>query len=126
MQCYTNGRSSVEQRPARWRITDLSVSSAAPINIDWLAPVEVRLEQIMFHWSAAPIAVEDLVLQRDSVDGAQYDVVYRREDPSIAGWTDWTCVETFRFAQGDHVLVTYPNTNNNTVGVTLFLVQVDN
>lgn len=126
MSCHVDGRPSMAQRAARFKYTDESTTSADPIAIDEIAKTELMVEQISVHWSAAPTTSENITLHRDSIDGAAFDNLYRSEDPSINSWTDWTCVTGFRFSKGDKIQVDFPNTDDLTVGVTIWLVQVDN
>jgi len=126
MPCTINGSPSSSQRAARWKLTDDSTSSADPISLNWLVPVECIIEQFSIHWNTAPVTSQSFELKRDAVDGAQYDCVFRKEDPSIEPFTDFVCNEPWRFSPGDRILFTYANTDNRTVGLTVWVVQVDN
>lgn len=103
-----------------------SVSSAAPINLQWTAPFECVMEQLTAHWSAVPTTSQNIVLTKDATAGAVYDTVLRSIDPSTAGenTTDIVCIIPFRFTKGDIVKVTYANTDNRTVGVEIMLRQI--
>lgn len=126
MTCLSNGRPTVAQRAARARLTDESLSSADPIAISWTCPYECVVEGWYLKLDAAATTSEDAELSRDSVDGANYDSLIRAVNPGDDGETDYACNNEWRFAEGDIIKFDYPNTDDNTVNVTIFVRQVDN
>lgn len=124
MGCQSNGLPGVQQRPAFRRLHD---SDTGAISISWTVPAGMRMvmEQITAHWDDVPATSEPIELVIDSVNGPAYDTVLLSMDPSADGVTDWVCTEPFRFDPGDTVIVTYTNTDANTVGVEVWLKQVD-
>lgn len=123
MPCVINGASPFSIRPGRWI---LSTSGAGAINLSWLVPTNIKMEQFTIHWSAAPTTPEEFVLSIDSSTGSAFDTVLRAEDPSIDSWTDFVCLDPFRWVPNDRVVFNYPNTDTNTVAFKILLVQVDN
>lgn len=127
MDCLNNGSPGISLKAKRIRLfQEVFGPGFGPIALTYTFLWEAKLEQISAHWSAGPLTSEDLTVTRDSVDGVRYDTVFRREDPSVGPIVDWVCTEDFRFSKGDILKVDYPNTDNNEVGVTVWIVQVDN
>ena len=89
-----------------------------------------RLASVSFNWSAgaAPTTSENIVVTLDSAQGAGYDVTLRTIDPSTFGggfhkWI-WNAAEDLGdlvLAPGDHIKVTYANTDDLAIGVVLTL-----
>ena len=126
MTCLASGRPTVAQRAARAKLIDESASSADPIAILWTCPYECVVEGWYFTVDAVPLTSEVAALSRDSVDGANYDSLIRAVNPADDGETDYACNNEWRFAEGDAIKFDYPNSDDNTVNVTIFVRQVDN
>lgn len=97
------------------------------IAINFVAPAELQMEQLTAHWGGVPTTSESIVLTKISVEtGARYDTVLRSVDPSVGAEyiTDLVCVIPFRFAAGDTVQITYPNSDDQDVGVEIMLLEV--
>lgn len=110
--------------PAFFRYNDHSASNADPIAIDELARSEWIMEQITAHWSAIPATSESLTLVKDSVDGPEFDTTLIDFDPNVENVQDLVCNQGFRFTKGDRVVIAYPNTDDNDVGVEIMIRQV--
>jgi len=100
--------------------------SAETIAINFIAPCELKMEQMTAHFEAIPTTSEDIVLWRDDGSDARHDTVFRSIDPSASGENvqDIVCIVPFRWEAGDRVRVDYLNTDDQDVGVEVLLVQV--
>ncbi len=128
MPCFANGVPIPStSATVRYRENDEAIATATEtIAISFVAPSELQMEQLTCHWGAIPTTAEDITLTKISVEGFRYDTVLRAEDPSVNDLNvqDIVCVIPFRFAQGDTVSVTYPNTDNLDVGCEIMLKAV--
>lgn len=125
MSCFSGGRPGLVQRPRRWLLEDSSTSSANPILINWIAPCEVKLEQITWHANIAPTTSAVFALSRDAASGAIYDTVYLMYDPAALAWTDFVCHKPWRFSPGDAIYFGYNNPDNRSCSAAIWVVQVD-
>lgn len=66
-------------------------------------------------FDAAPTTSENITLTIDSSLGAAYDTVLRVVDPSVTSSTDIVIENLPLFADGDKLLVTYTNTDGNSI-----------
>ena len=124
MSCFFNGEI---RAPRHFRLTsECEAGQTESISIDLEAPCELQMEQLTCHWEAVPTTSEELKIEKISVDGSRFNTVLRAVDPSTAveNITDLVCVIPFRWTKGDHVKLTYPNTDDQNVGAEIMLVQV--
>lgn len=134
MGCFANGEpiGPVLVAPVlqHWRFQDSTTAAAAEtISIVWVATAHVRMEQLLAHWDAIPTVSEFLILTRIHATDARIDTVLRSVDPSLfasggENLTDFACVIPFYWEIGDSVQITYPNLDNQAVGVDIMLTEV--
>ena len=113
--------------PLHFPQTDVCVNGDGDsININWPTDLHIKMEQMVVHWEAIPTTSEPLILSKISGIDPRITTVLRRVDPSAAGesLTDLVCVIPFYWRVGDTVSITYPNTDDQDVGVEIFLVEV--
>lgn len=99
-------------------------TSATAIDMDCkVNPGGCMLHSVTVHVSATVIASEDLVISIDSIDGAAYDTVLATQD--LTGLDDFVYFPSapLPFKKGDIIKVEYPNTNTNTVGVQVSVLE---
>jgi hypothetical protein len=87
------------------------------ISIDYTVLWELQMEQMTAHWEAVPTTSEDIILQKKSVENTRYDTVLIRVDPAAQGLTDLACLCPYRWTVGDHIIITFPNSEDQNVGV---------
>lgn len=79
---------------------------------------------INVHWSAVPGTAESVTVIRESSDGSEYNTMLLNFDPTIDGVNNWACCDaTFWFNAGDTIRVQFPNSDNLTVGVTIWVQE---
>lgn len=100
--------------------------SIETIALDWVAPCNCIMRQIIAHWEAIPATSEDIQLWKESAVEPKVNTVLAAMDPSATEFntTDWVCTIPFFFLKGDHVRIDYPNTDDQDVGVEIILEQV--
>ncbi len=129
MGCFANGE-PIGSALQHWRFNQFCLAaSAETITIGWLATRHVRMEQMLAHWDAVPTVSEPLVLTRIHATDARLDTILRSVDPSLfasggENLTDFACVIPFYWEAGDSVQITYANTDNQSLGVEIMLVEV--
>lgn len=101
-------------------------AQAESINISWIASHHCMMEQLIAHWSGVPVNSENLLLVKVSGVDPKLTTVLRTVDPSVSGdnITDLVCVVPYYFDPGDTITCTYANTDDQDVGVEIFLVEV--
>ena len=80
-----------------------------------------ELDHVSIHFDIAPAASEDLVISIDATDGAAYDTVLLRVDPSTGSLGDITYIpnKPLTLASGDEITVSFTNTDGRTYGVRI-------
>jgi hypothetical protein len=119
---------------APYQITDeTTLSGGESINVTDVFNGVKKIGYISFNWTAgtAPTTAENIVITLDSGQGAGYDVTLRTVDPSTFGggfhkwiWNPHDTLGDFTLADGDHIKVTYTNTDDLAIGVVISL-EVD-
>lgn len=123
MSCSING-TDVAASSTRWRVNDTATGGGAEaIALDWLSPAPVKMEQITVHWEAIPANSEDLTITIQSKNGSVYDTALRSVDPNSENIQDFVCVTPFVLDKDDRLLVDYANTDDQDVGVEVWLVN---
>jgi hypothetical protein len=124
MSCFVNGQPIVPTavKPQRFRV---SSTGAGAISISFPITCEVVMEQMTVHLNTAATTSAKINLKRDAVDLPAYDTLYRSEDLAAINATDFLCIVPFRWSKGDVLLCDYANPDARTVGVVIWLVQVD-
>ena len=95
-------------------------STGGPL-ADTFGPVssETFLDTLTIHFSSAPTTAGYFSLTLDSVDGAAYDTVLYRIDPSVTATTDVFANNLgLLLVPGDALRTTYANADARTIGVT--------
>jgi hypothetical protein len=130
MPCFVNGQPVTSlsiPTAAHVRQTDeTTATQAETIALAYVATEELEMEQLTVHWNSIPTTSESIVLKKVSVSGAKYDTVLRSVDPSVGAENiqDLVCVIPFIFYPGDTVSITYPNTEDQDIGVEILLKGV--
>ena len=79
------------------------------------------LSAILIHFNEAPTTAEDLIISYMNEAGEAYTTELHKEDPSVKSTTDlvleWD--NGFVLDPGDSIKVTYPNTDERTIGITV-------
>lgn len=81
-----------------------------------------ELAQFSARMTPAPTTSEFLILTKTNAAAPDLDVIVRLFD--LEGLTDLICNDVFQFKLGDHLEVTYPNTDNITIGFQAVLREV--
>ena len=84
-----------------------------------------RLISVTCHLDGAPTTSEDFTVSVDALDGAAYDTVLKRVDPSLVAATDIVYIpdgDTI-YEAGDQILLGYANTDANTYGVRITIEE---
>jgi hypothetical protein len=78
---------------------------------------------LMWSWnaSAVPLTAEDLVVSKDSIRGPAYDLEFFRQDPSVLAVQDIECTYPWQLRRGDKLVITYANTDDETIGVEVVI-----
>jgi len=85
------------------------------------------LDAVTVHFSAAPTTAGDLTVTLDAGDGAAYDTVLFRVDPSVdGGATDIVFTPTVPIlcVEGDAIAVAYANTDGVTYGTRIVAREI--
>ena len=81
------------------------------------------LDSITYHFSTAPATLEDFTITLNAADGAAYDTVIGRIDPSTLANgddLDWTPEGGPRLCEiNDSIDVAFPNSDGNTYGLRI-------
>lgn len=103
----------------RVRLTAKCENGAAEtIALDYTVLWELQMEQMTVHLEAIPANVTDeIILQKVSVEGAKWDTVLIRVNPNETNLIDLACLCPYRWTVGDHVVITFPNSDDQDVGV---------
>lgn len=113
---------------AKNKVAVTEATGAVAINTTTAVADNFKLESITVHFGAAPTTSEDLVVTLDAADGAAYDTVLARVDPSVDSLTDITFHGGLdfpgHFESGDEIVVTYTNTDTETYGLRI-VTRVD-
>jgi hypothetical protein len=70
---------------------------------------------LTLNFDSAPTTSENITLSIDSANGSSYDTVIRIIDPSITSSVDITFEDLNLFSSGDKLLVSYTNTDGNSI-----------
>ena len=99
-----------------------SSSSAVALNCT-INPGGAMLHSVYVHVDASVTSSEDLTISVDSVDGADYDTVFATQD--LQNLTDYVYIPSapLPFKKGDIIKVAYPNSDTNTVGVQVSVLE---
>ncbi len=121
MACKVNGETvDPSALPLnRVRLTAETINgNAETIAIDYTVLWELQMEQLTVHIEAIPANVTDeIILQKVSVDGTRFDTVLIRVNPNEENLIDMACLCPYRWTVGDHVVITFPNSDDQDVGV---------
>jgi len=126
MPCFQNGV-PVGSKLQHFHLYGLTTNgSAETISISWVATKHCVMEQMIAHWEAVPSTSEEIVLKKLSGVDSRIDTVFRAVDPSTSGenLTDLACIIGYYWDPGDTVEITYANSDDQAVGVEIFLVEV--
>lgn len=91
---------------------------------DTFGPVsgETYLDTVTIHLSSAPTTAGAFTLTLDSVDGAAFDAVLYKVDPSTAATTDvFLTGLNFLLVPGDALKTAYANADSRVIGITFGL-----
>lgn len=115
-----NGQPASWQR--RYRLFDLSVNSADPIFINHTWGGSAIIESVYIKFSAIPADTTDFVIRRESPNGPEYGVdlvVLNFNTLGILEKALWGPCCAWRFEPSDRIVVTYPNIDDDEVGVEI-------
>lgn len=125
MPCFQGGIPTSQL--AHYREYDLTTNGSAQlINIAFVAPRHMVMEQMIAHWEAVPLVSEPITLSKISLIDPRLNTILRSVDPSAAGENliDLACIVPFYWEAGDTVRIDYLNTDDQDVGVEIMLVEV--
>lgn len=98
-------------------------SGGGAINETVTVPVGSQRDvvSVELHLSAAPTTSEYFIVTKDSLGGAEYDVVAYKVDPSATSMTDlvWRPEQPYILIGGDAIDVTYANADGRVWGLTI-------
>ena len=91
------------------------------VDLEFEVPTAGIIAFVAIHFSAAPTTAENIHILFNSRHGTDYDTVLHQLDPSDDSLTDfiWYPDGALTLNRGDTLHVTYPNTDGNTLGVTI-------
>jgi hypothetical protein len=103
---------------------DVAVTNAtgnAAIATTTAVAAKWKLNHITVHFSAAPTTSEDLTITLDANDGAPYDTVLLKQDPSASSATDivYKPIGDLVLEAGDEIAVAFTNTDGRTYGLRI-------
>ena len=104
------------------------VTGAGAIALSTVEARRFRLVKVTVAFDAIPTTAEDATLTLNAKDGADYDTVIARTDPSTGTGTGdivWTGEPNDVFEEGDELDFAYTNTDTNTVGVRITTEPVE-
>lgn len=85
-------------------------------------PGPARLKQITIHFNTAPSTSENFTATLDSILGPAFDTILYTVNPSSGSQKDIVFTPTnddIILAEGDQIVVAFPNTDNRTYGVRI-------
>lgn len=122
--CYPNGTLTLP--PQRRRLVDevKLQSGAGVLTLDYTVLYEMVMEQWIAHISAVPGTSEEIKLIKKSKVSAEYDTLLRAVNFADEQVQDLACVIPFRFKAGDHVLITFPNSDSLIIGTEFYGIEL--
>lgn len=129
MPCYINGDNPLIPIPevARRLVTERDYctnGSAQTISVDYTVTFELQMEQWTMHTENVPASPGLAQLIKQSGDDARNTTLLVEVDLNAQGEQDLVCVIPFRFKPGDHVIVTFPNPDDEDVGTEFLGIEV--
>ncbi len=130
MTCYPNGinplippdppvpRNLVQEREY------CTNGSAETIALDYTVVFELVMEQWTMHTENVPTITGNADLIKQSGDDARNTTLLRRINLFDLQLQDLVCVIPFRFVPGDHVIITYPNPDDEDVGTEFLGIEL--
>lgn len=84
-----------------------------------------KLRNVTCHLDAGPTTSEDFVVTLDALDGAAYDTVLKRVDPSLVAAQDIVYIPDgdLLVEAGDQIAAAYTNTDGNTFGLRIVIEE---
>lgn len=108
-------------------LTIYNATGAGAIALSSTMAAQFRLLSVTVHFDAAPTTPEDLTVTLNANDGAAYDTVLLRTDPSSGAVTDIVYLpegQGMICEAGDEIDVAYTNTDANTYGVRIVVEAI--
>lgn len=132
MTCYPNGDNPlipVEPDPVvpRQLVQERDYATNGdgdPIALDYTVTYEMVMEQWTLHTENIPTITGNADLIKQSGDDPRNTTLLRRVNLFDEGVQDLVCVINFRFVPGDHVLITFPNPDDEDVGTEFLGIEL--
>lgn len=79
------------------------------------------IHAVTANWNTAPTTSQSITVTLNSVEGAAYDTILRKEDPSVGSVVDYSFEwdNPLRVQLGSTIDVAYTNTDSRTVSVEI-------
>jgi hypothetical protein len=104
-----------------------NATGSAAMSLTTAEAVPFELVSITCHLSAAPTTSENFIVTLNANDGAAYDAVLLTINLStyLGGVTDifWKPESRMFFEAGDHIVISYTNTDTVTYGLRITVVR---
>lgn len=129
MSCYPNGLNPLI--PADPVVRQLvqereycTNGAAETIALDYTVIFELVMEQWTLHTENIPTITGNADLIKQSGDDARNTTLLRRINLFTENVQDLVCVIPFRFVPGDHVIITFPNPDDEDVGTEFLGIEL--
>jgi hypothetical protein len=103
-------------------VTVYNATGSAAINLATVETGRFRLVCVTIKFSAAPTTSEFITATLDAIDGAAYDCVLFKVNPSVGALTDILYEPSgaaLIFEAGDNIALNFANTDTRTYGVRI-------
>lgn len=102
-------------------VTVTNATGAGAMSATTALSADFALNAVTVHFSAAPTTSENLIIKIDALDGAGYDTTLYLTNPSVGAVTDilFQPDHPLLCENGDHIVVTFTNTDTRTYGVRI-------
>lgn len=129
MTCYPNGANPlIPVDPVVRRLVqerDYCTNAATQtIALDYTVIFELVMEQWTLHTENVPTITGNADLIKQSGDDARNTTLLRRVNLFTENVQDLVCVIPFRFVPGDHVIITFPNPDDEDVGTEFLGIEL--
>jgi len=107
-----------------------NTASSSALNLTTTLGDSFKLVSVRVKFSAAPTTSELLIVSVDSKVSSSHDAVLYSLNPSLDAVTSiwWTPSDEFAqdvFVQGNHINVSFTNTNARTIGCVITLERIN-
>lgn len=104
-------------RARLWYSAETDNGSAESIDLDEKLPFNAELLQFSISFEAEPVSSDLFSVVKDSVLGVKYNMIIDQIDLSQNPTISYKCTGLWQFRKGDGIIITYANTDDQSVGV---------